>query len=344
MSTLVEEPDVILEDNTPIQQPDSNRSKMANRFLFLALDVLTPSRKQSCKRLAFGGHELTSECLVTRNFVQKGRITGLVRSGEPILEENVPDGADFFPMTQPQRLEIPGALAMVGMSESPVGAIPAYPGEHLSSIMNGSASEIDGRKIGLVEIRALAGFDYKIEQLAPGLRVDRRIWDLNRFFFPTFPGVPVLLTEFRDQIQLAYSKTADTTLKSMAEDMLQSCEVGSLWATETLDAKERLMLQGANQQGFAYVYDQLEESLLVQMGRSKASQGISSMASKFAEIAETGRANVTELASAIVQSSKEGNREFARMLAEELVKARAVETEAPAEKKSKRTETSKSDE
>jgi hypothetical protein len=302
---------------------------MANRFLFLALDVLTPSRKRACRRLSFGGHELISECLVTRNFVQKGRITGLVRSGEPILEENVPDGADFFPMTQPQRIEVAGALAMQDMSDSPLGAVPAYPGDHFSAIMNGSGSEIDSRKIGLVEIRALSGFDYKIEQLAPGLRVDRRLWDINRYFLPTFPVVPVLLTDFRKQIQAAYNGTADTTLKSIAEDMLQSCEVGSLWATETLDAKERLMVQGGPQQGYAYVYDELEESLLEQMGRSKAAQGMSKIASQFAEIAQTGRADVAQLASVM----KEGNRDFARMLAEELVKARAdVVVPEPAKK------------
>jgi hypothetical protein len=258
-----------------------------------------------------------------------------VRSGEPILEENVPDGSDFFTMPQPQRIEVAGALAMTGMSDSPLGAIPAYPGDHFSSIMNGSASEIDSRKIGLVEIRALVGFDYKIEQLAPGLRVDRRLWDINRYFLPTFPVVPILLTEFRNQIQAAYKGTADTTLKSIAEDMLQSCEVGSLWATETLDAKERLMVQGGPQQGYAYVYDELEESLLEQMGRSKASQGMSKIASQFAEIAQTGRADVAQLGNAI----KEGNRDFARMLAEELVKARA-DAVAPEPKKSVTKKTS----
>lgn len=327
MSTVfepeVDDDRITIEDNTPIVQPDSSKSRMANRFLFVAIDVTTPSRKRACKRLQFGGHEVISECLApTQGFIQKGRITPMVRSGEPILEENAPDGADFFQIPMAPKVEIPGALIMQGMSESPVGAIPAYPGDHFSVLMNGSGSEIDSRKIGLVEITALRGKNYKIERLAPGLSVDRDIWDINRYFFPTFPVVPELLTEFRNLIEKARSETADATLRSIAEDMLASCEVGSLWASETLDAKERLMVQGGPQQGYAYVYDELEESLLVQMGRAKASQGMTKIASQFASIAETGRADVAELATAI----KEGNRDFARMLAEELAKVRAVQT------------------
>lgn len=312
MSTQVLEPevDVIIEDHTPIEQPDTSRARLANRYLFLALDVLTPSRKRSCKRLQFGGHEVVSECLAhTPGFVQRGRITPLVRSGEPILEENAPEGSDFFPIIQPPKIEIPGQLIMQG-SESPVGAIAAYPGDHFSSIMNGSGSEIDGRKIGLVEITALRGKNYSVQQLAPGLRVDKDIWEIQRFFFPSFPRLPRLMTEFRQLVRDARSKTSDSTYHSIADDMETSFEIGGLWANETLDAKDRLIIQSRGHQGYAYVYDELDEVLFEQLGREKIDQGMSKMVGQFAEIAQTGRADMATLAQTIVQ----GNREFAELL------------------------------
>lgn len=323
----IEEVDVVIEDSSPIVQPDSLKTRLATRFLFLAIDVTRPSVKRAHKRMRFGGHEVISECLAhTMGFVQRGRLTPLVRSGEPILEENAPEGADFFPINV-QRIEVAGAMAMQGMSDSALGAINAYPGDHLSVIMNGSSSEIDGRKIGLVEVRALMGHNYTIEQLAPGLRVDRNIWEIQRYFFPEFPKVPTRIVDFRAMLQSGYDRTTDSTYRSIAEDGLMSCEIGGLWCNETLDAKERLIAQSRGHQGYAYVYDELDEVLLEQTGRDKVEQGGARMAAMLAETAQSGRADVREFAAAI----KDGNREFARMLAEELAQVRAEKAEAVAE-------------
>ena len=319
MSTVLEQPDVIIQDHEPLEPADKGVSRQATRIVFVALDVLTPSRKRSTRRLKYGGHEVTANCLAhTYGFIQKGRLTPLTMSGEPILEENAPDGIDFFPLSAAPKTEIANALIMQG-SESPIGAIPAYPGDEISSILNGSASEIDGRKIGLVEITALRGVKYKVEQVAPGLRVDRDMWEIQNYFFPKFPAVPVRLAEFRDLIMEGRRGTADSMIHSIAEDMLTSCDIGDLWANETLDAKERLIIQSRGHQGYAYVYDEMDEVLMAQTGREKVEQGMSKMVEQFAGIAQSGRADVTDLATAI----REGNRDFARMLAEELVSARA---------------------
>jgi len=322
----VEEPDVILEDQAPPQQPDTSVSRQANRFLFVALDLLTPARKRSSKRFKYGGHEVISECLGhTWGFVQKGRFTPLTMGGEAMAQEDVPDGreGEWFPLSQAPKTEIPGQLIMQG-SDLPTGAIAAYPGDHLSAIKNGSSSSIDGRKIGLVEIEALRGHTYKIQQLAPGLRVDPDIWQIQRYFFPDFPSIPVRLAEFRALLQHGWDRTTDSVLRSIAEDGMTSCEIGSLWATETLDAKERLIVQSRGHQGYAYVYDELDESLMLQMGREKSEQGMAKMATQFAEIAQSGKADMVTLAQAITA----GNREFAELLLKGLQAQQVEKTEA----------------
>lgn len=329
-STLDEQPDVILEDQAPPQQPDTSVSRQANRFLFVALDLLTPARKRGSKRLRYGGHEVISECLGhTWGFIQKGRFTPLTMGGEPMAQEDVPDGreGEWFPMSQPPKTEIPGQLIMQG-SDLPTGAIAAYPGDHLSSIKNGSSSQIDGRPIGLVEIEALRGHNYKIQQLAPGLRVDPDIWQIQRYFFPDFPRVPVSLAEFRALLQHGWDRTQDSVLRSIAEDSMTSCEIGSLWATETLDAKERLIIQSRGHQGYAYVYDELDESLMLQMGREKAEQGMTKMFGMVSEAAQSGKADIAQLAEAIVQASKEGNRELGEAIVRGLQAQQAEKPEA----------------
>ena len=316
MTAVLEQPEVIIQDHEPLEPADKGVSRQATRILFCSLDVLTPSRKRSTRRLKYGGHEVTANCLAhTYGFIQKGRLTPLTMSGEPILEENAPDGIDFFPLSAAPKTEIANALIMQG-SESPIGAIPAYPGDEISSILNGSASEIDGRKIGLVEISALRGVKYKVEQVAPGLRVDRDMWEIQNYFFPKFPVVPVRLAEFRDLIMEGRRGTADSMIHSIAEDMLTSCDIGDLWANETLDAKERLIIQSRGHQGYAYVYDEMDDVLLAQTGREKVEQGMSKMVGQFAEIAQSGRADIAELGSVIAAS----NREFAAELAEQITR------------------------
>ena len=298
-------------DREPIQAPQSKIAREATRYLITVFDYLTPSRKRDCKRLRLGGHEVTANCLGrTGGFLQRGRLTPLETGGEPILEENAPDDSAFFPIPQ-SNVDVPQGI-MQG-SASAVGAIPAYPGDEISSILNGSSNHIDGRRIGIVESKVLIGHKWNAEEMAPRLVVDPYIWEIQRYFFPQFPVLPRLIVEVRELIERGIRHTKDTTIIAIAEDYLTSIEIGSLWATETLDSKERMMKQPVG--GMVHVYSELEESLLEQMGRSKVEQGMATMATQFASIAQSGQANIAELVKAISSSNKDFVKELLEGLA-----------------------------
>src|SRR5687767_8293923 len=155
-------------DFAPLQPPTGTVRKEETRYLFNALDVITPKRKRDCARVARGGHEVQSYCLSrTRGFLRKGRITPLDMGGEPILEENAPDDTNIYPITNPDTPIRENAGVMIG-SQSPLVAIPAYPGVELPIILNGSANTLDGQRFCLVEIKALIGHKYRPTQVAPG--------------------------------------------------------------------------------------------------------------------------------------------------------------------------------
>src|SRR5687767_9042968 len=99
MSAVLEDIDNEFGDYTPLQPPVGTIRKEETRYLFCALDVITPKRKRDCRRLEQGGHEVQSHCLSrTRGFIRKARITPLDMGGEPILEENAPDDSSIFPI------------------------------------------------------------------------------------------------------------------------------------------------------------------------------------------------------------------------------------------------------
>jgi hypothetical protein len=148
MSTVLHEPEVFDEfaDHSLVQPPVGTIRKEETRYLFNALDVITPKQKRDCRRLVKGGHVVQSFCLTrTRGFIRKGRITPLDLGGEPILEENAPDDSSIFPINNPDTPLAENSRVMIG-SQSPLVAIPAYPGVELPIILNGSANTLDGQQ------------------------------------------------------------------------------------------------------------------------------------------------------------------------------------------------------
>ncbi len=281
-------------DYAPLQPPTGTIRKEETRYLFNALDVITPKRKRDCRRLAKGGHEVQSYCLSrTRGFLRKGRITPLDMGGEPILEENAPDDSSVYQINNPETPVGENARVMIG-SQSPLVAIPAYPGLELPNILNGSANNLDGQRFCLVEIKALIGHKYRPVQVAPGIVFDPDVWEMQQYIFPDYPEVPVLLDDaanaynpltFAGQIRIAHRDTDDQVMRSICEDALSSCEQGVTWANERIESEHRLMKQGALASGFAYVYSELAEILLVQLGLPRQDQelkNISELAKSFA--------------------------------------------------------------
>lgn len=256
-------------DFTPLQPPTGTVRKEATRYLFNALDVLTPERKSECRRVRDGGHEVQSFCLSrTRGFLRKGRITPLDMGGEPILEELLPDNSDSYPITNPESMVPTGTMHG---SSSALVALKAFPGIELPIILGGSANHMacgeDGaQRFCLVEMTPLVGKEYRPEQIAPGLLLDRDIWDIQKYIFPDYPKVPIPLSEFRGLIKVAYDDVDDVDVKQICREMLESCELGESWANNRIDSEHKLMKQGALATGYAYTYSKLAPVLLEQLG------------------------------------------------------------------------------
>lgn len=312
MSTVLEPPFTEFNDHAPLQPPVGTVRKEETRYLFNALDIITPKRKRDCRRLEKGGHEVQSFCLQrTRGFIRKGRVTPLEMSGEAILEENAPDDSSIFPINNPDTPLGENARVMIG-SQSPLVAIPAYPGIELPNILNGSANTVDSMRFCLVEIKALTGHRYQPRQVAPGVVFDPDIWELQNLIFPNYPEVPVLLTEFRACIEKAHREAVgDNTLQSILEDMLTSCEIGSIWANERIESEHRLMRQGALASGFAYVYSELAEVILPQLGLPRQDQELKTIG----ELAKSFQAGQGQLdIGALLTGLSTQNQQFAETL------------------------------
>lgn len=312
MSTVLHDAFTEFNDHAPLQPPVGTIRKEETRYLFNALDIITPKRKRDCRRLQMGGHEVQSYCLTrTRGFIRKGRITPLDMGGEPILEENAPDDSSVFPITNPDTPIAENSRVMIG-SQSPLVAIPAYPGVELPIILNGSANTVDGQRFCLVEIRELIGHKYRPEQVAPGVVFDPDIWELQNLIFPKYPEVPVLLSEFRNCIEKVHqSSVGDDALRSICEDMLTSCEIGSIWANERIESEHRLMRQGALASGFAYVYSELAEVLLVQLGLPRQDQELKNI-SELAKSFQAGQGQID--IGALLTGLSAQNQQFAETL------------------------------
>jgi hypothetical protein len=318
MSTVLHEPEVFDEfaDHSLVQPPVGTIRKEETRYLFNALDVITPKQKRDCRRLVKGGHVVQAFCLTrTRGFIRKGRITPLDLGGEPILEENAPDDSSIFPIHNPDTPVAENSRIMIG-SQSPLVAIPAYPGVELPIILNGSANTLDGQRFCLVEIKELIGHKYRPETVVPGIQYDPSLWELQTLIFPQWPEVPVLLTEFRNCIEKVHQQSVgDEAIRSICEDMLTSCEIGSIWANERIESEHRLMRQGALASGFAYVYSELAEVLLQQLGLPRQDQELKTI-SELAKSFQSGQGHldVPALITGLTQLFSTQNREFAKEL------------------------------
>lgn len=327
MSTVLDEPQVFDEfsDHSLVQPPIGTVRKEEPRYLFNALDIITPKRKRDCRRVAKGGHEVQSFCLTrTRGFIRKGRVTPLDMGGEPILEENAPDDSSVFPINNPETSIAENARVMIG-SQSALVAIPAYPGVELPIILNGSANTVDGQRFCLVEIKELIGHRYRPETIAPGIVFDPDLWDLQTQIFPNYPEVPTLLTEFRACIEKVHQQNVgNDSLRSICEDMLTSCEIGSIWANERIESEHRLMRQGALASGFAYVYSELAEVLLPQLGLPRQDQELKTIGELTKSFqAASQPVDIASLIATVAGQLNQQNQDFAKTLLEGILKTQA---------------------
>lgn len=233
----------------------------ATRHLFLAADLLDPARRNDIGLLR-GGEELPNRCLRrTSGLLPRCEITPLEFWGEPLPLELFPDGVRPFRLKaapKPENLGISNPNIQVG---KPLYFMPLYPGDLIVDAL-GIAS---GEKRGIVEIKVLQGVDYGT--------ADREMQEL---FFPASFTPPIELKTVRNRIEQVGEAHADPDVKSVAADMLLSCDQASDYMLEIVSVAQT-QLQTRVQFQHTYRLTPKVRSFMAQLAIKPPADGMSAL-------------------------------------------------------------------
>lgn len=222
-------------EEAPLQQAQSAEgvSVELNRYVFTVGDLIDPEKKRESKRHRWGGIELENDykCFsITRGFIWRNMIVPMVRGYDLVDDQLKSDetSGTLINLISPQTAQYPfGAINQLYQ-------VPVQPGQEIATLMFGK-SELPRR--GLVEIKALRGVQW----------VDFKNEGIQSFFFPEWEDyrrgkqMPVELAWTRARIAEAIKSTSDSRLKSIGEDMLQSCQKFFDWGQSKLKTETILV-------------------------------------------------------------------------------------------------------
>lgn len=178
----------------------------STRHIFLAANLLDPDRARDIGMLG-GGEEFSNPCMFrTGGRLPRCEITPVEMWGTPMPLELFPEGVRPLklkgtPIEDNKSISNPFVLQGV-----PNLFLPVFPGELIRDVLF--------ERRGTVEIEVLRGVDYG--------KYDREIQAL---FFPDTFVKPVELRLIRDHIEQVGASVADPDAKSVADNMLASCDV-----------------------------------------------------------------------------------------------------------------------
>ena len=286
------------------QLPKVNEDVKQDRYLFTAINMITPAIIRDRAHMKDGGLNIHNPCLRhAGDFVKRGRIVPLLTNTHtpvPAEEVNTENSAYF---------EIPGGGDMTFRGDGPLATeggyvgYPAYPGQQINHILEGSV--IGGIQRLLGEISTLKGHKYTLKDMG-GFLSDPDLWKIQTTIFPNYPFVPVRLSDFTQQIQTAFdNNTGD--IRSVAEDMLPICQQCDAWAVRHIETVHQNMAQAATK-GYAHPYDQVDLLILEQLGMKREDEHFKRTAQQAAATAQAA-IDPTSLVALLRESGKE-NREM----------------------------------
>ena len=261
MSAVLERPE--LQDAEPILNNIKNViNREDTRYLFIALDLIEEQRKQEQTEYEHGGEMIQGFCSFrTRGFLRRCRITPLEMGLDPQPRDLIAEGASVvtIPIPLPER-----QAALTGLSHAEQVFVRVYPGEEINSILYNQHR----MERGVVEIKALMREPWD----------KKKMDDLQRFFFPTYPNLPGTLREIEELIRAAKARTGDEMLRSIADDMLLGCTRSRQWAMTVLENEHGNVRKGTNAAGEAYTYSPLAQVLLPQLEVQRQDEGLKPLA------------------------------------------------------------------
>jgi hypothetical protein len=227
----------------------------ATRYVYLALDVLDPERRDQVERLRRGGEEVSSHCLRrTQNYVPRCWITPVEVWVEHMPPHAVPEGIRSVEVKDPSLItpESDTRSAIQNLLRGkPLRSIRTYPGDEMSDITG------TYQKVGITELEALRGVEWDSGE-AQRLQ--------NEFFPPSWP-LPVALRAIEERIH-----EASSAHPAVAEDMLRSVNQSRRWAQARLQA-EHVLLDTRKEHQWTYTYSPIARSLLAQLEMTPRDQG-----------------------------------------------------------------------
>lgn len=267
------------------QLPKVNEDIKQDRYLGTAINMITPDIVRDRPHMKDGGLNVHNPCLRhTGDFVRRGRIVPLLTNTHtpiPVEEVNTENSAYF---------EIPAGGDTTFRGEGPLATeggyvgYPAYPGQQINHILEGSV--IGGIQRLLGEISTLKGHKYTLKDMG-GFLSDPDLWKIQLAIFPNYPEVPVLLSEFTRQIQIAFdSNTGD--IRGVAQDWLPICQQCDVWAVRHIESVHQNMAQAATK-GYAHPYDQVDLLILEQLGMRREDEHFKRTAQQAAATAQQPR-------------------------------------------------------
>lgn len=281
MSTVLERPNTNTDPTFGLELVNGDEIRLeSNRFLFLAMDLLDPYRKEDLAHLAPGGEELDNACLrrSTGGFLQRCTFAPLEFWGTPMPQILMPEGTRALKL----RGEEPDGANTNGRTfiGAPNLFVPIYPGEMIVDALGLTGSE---RK-GIVEISCLRDEDYLGEKHS---KLQGAFWDGWQ--------VPVELRLIEERIVAVSAKYADTDIRSAAPEMLQSIAASRRWAENKISDANTQVAQRVRHE-WTYSYSARIRYLMAQLEVKPMYNGTESVQSEVAKALANSGLNLDTLA------------------------------------------------
>jgi hypothetical protein len=226
----------------------------ATRYVFGALDVLDPDRRDQVERLRRGGEEVSSHCLRrSPNFVPRCTITPVEVWIEQMPLELVPDGVRSVEVKDAS-LEIVSSGNVIHniLRGKPLRSIRTYPGEELGGIVS---------PVGIMELTALLGVEWESGEA-------QRI---QHEFFPADWPLPTPLRLIDERVAERFNAHP-----GVATDMRRSIAQSRRWAQARLQA-EHVLLDTGTRHEHTYTYSPIARHLCEQLEVTPRDQGWETM-------------------------------------------------------------------
>lgn len=249
-----------LAEEIPVAVNPNEVDREATRYIGFAGDIIGSSQKRERPDLRIGGEYLGQQyrtLIRSKGLVRRCQITPMEMGFDFFSADMLGDDANLHVVTTVSHDEN-GRGALQASPAGALNGVRVYPGDELKSVL---AGERNNTSKGIVEFASLAGTDY----------ADFKASGMQTFLFPQWneialgvESLPNKISELEAHFKERKGATTDTTIRSVCDDWLRSCDIYRTWGTGYLKTASQLVKVPAYQ-GFVHTYSEIAEMLFVQL-------------------------------------------------------------------------------